>query len=85
MKYHYKVAYINANVSSSDLSNGKAGAKVAEQVEKKINSYMDQGYELYQQFQTNVFVSTGCLDGLFGGGKAPNQAIITTVFRKKVE
>jgi len=83
-KYDYKVDYISANVSVSDMNTGKAGAKIASQVQEKINGYMSQGYELYQQFHTNVMVSPGCLDGL-GGAKTRYETIISTVFRKEIE
>lgn len=82
-KYDYKVDYISANVSVSDMNTGKAGAKIASSTWEAINGYMNHGYELYQQFHTNVMVSPGCFEALWGV-KTRYETLITTVFRKEI-
>ena len=82
-KYEYKVDYINSNVSASEVSNGSAGNKVAKQVEQKITQHMQEGFELYQQFDSSVKVKQGCLAGLIGRS-SEYITITTTVFRKEI-
>jgi hypothetical protein len=82
-KYQYKVDYINSDVSQSELASGKAGTKIAQHVEEKINAYSAKGYELYNQLSTTVAVKRGCLE-IFTGKKVEYITIITTVFRKEV-
>ncbi|MEI9918556.1 MAG: hypothetical protein WDO14_07115 [Bacteroidota bacterium] len=81
-QYTYKVDYFHCNVTASDISNNTAGTKVAQQVEEKINAYMNQGFELYQQFNTVVEVKPGCLASLMGK-TVDYVTITTTVFRKE--
>ena len=82
-KFEYRVDYFNSNVTAAEVEKGTAGAKVAQQVELKINQYMNQGFELYQQFNTRVEVKPGCLSGLMGK-KTDYMTITTTVFRKEI-
>ena len=82
-KYEYKVDYFNSNVTAFEVEKKTAGAKVAQQVEQKINQYMSQGFELYQQFNTLVEVKQGCLAGLMGK-RTDYITITTTVFRKEI-
>lgn len=83
-KYHYKVEYLKANIRSSEIANGTAGMKVAEQIEEKINEQMSRGYELHQQLNTLMEIKPGCMGGLMGS-KTDFITISTTVFRKEIE
>lgn len=82
-KYEYKVDYFNSNVTEAEVAKKIAGPKIAQQVEQKINQFMNQGFELYQQFNTLVEIKPGCLAGLMGK-KADYTTITTTVFRKEI-
>lgn len=81
MQYEYKADYFKAKVTAKDVQRGFAGEKVAKQVEELVNSYNSNGFELYQQFDTQVTVNPGCLGALLGG-KASQLTITTTIFRK---
>ena len=81
-KYDYKVEYFNANASQSDIDSGEAGAKVASQMELKLQEMSDNGYEYYGRTTTNVDIEAGC-----GFGNNQNQpsnvTIPINIFRKE--
>jgi hypothetical protein len=79
-KYEFKVDYLDAKVTASDVSKGVAGQKIANQVEIKLREWMDKGYEYYSQSMVNVTVHPGCM-ALFGQ-KTENINVMVLVFRR---
>lgn len=76
--YKYRVKYLLANVTDSDITKGLAGEKVAQQMEIMFNDNMEEGYEFYSQNVVTVNVQTGC-----GSGKTSGvRSIDIAVFRK---
>jgi len=79
-KYEYKVDYLDAKVTASDVSKGNAGQKIASQVEIKLREWVDKGYEYYSQDMVHVDVNPGCM-ALFGQ-KSEKINVMVLVFRR---
>jgi hypothetical protein len=79
-RYKYKVDYLDAKVTASDVSKGSAGQKIANQVEIKLREWADKGFEYYSQGMVDVSVHPGC-SALFGQ-KTESINVMVLVFRK---
>jgi hypothetical protein len=66
MEYQYKVIAFEASVTTKDLREGKASAKVSAQLEIALQEYAREGWEMQGQYQFRVDVKAGCFEKLFG-------------------
>lgn len=86
MEYQYKVTGFEAQVTTADVRSGKAAAKVCAQLEIALQENARDGWELQGQYEFNVEVKSGCLDGIFAlfGSKSVegNFKIYQLVFKK---
>jgi hypothetical protein len=83
--HEYKVVDIKVEVSSSDLSQGNAGKKVAGLVELKLKEFARDGWEYYQLIPVEVKINKGCFGAIFNKDMPNSVDIYTLVFRRPVK
>lgn len=66
MEYQYKVINFEASVTTADVRNRKAAAKVCAQLEIMLQEYARDGWELQGQYEFSVDVKAGCFDAILG-------------------
>lgn len=78
-QYEYKVVSIQTTITQSDISKNQAGAKVAAQVEIKLQELSKAGWEFYGQYPVDVDVKSGCT-----GTKTTSATVLVLVFKRPV-
>jgi hypothetical protein len=81
VEYQYKVTSFDSQITTSDMRNGKAGAKISAQLEVLLQEYARNGWELQGQYEFTVDVKVGCIERLFGN-KDTSFRLHQLVFRK---
>ena len=83
--YDYKVVNLKVEISSGDLGSGKAGPKVAAQIEMQLKEYAREGWEFHQVMPVEVKVKKGCLGAWLEKGSPDSINLYTMVFRRVVK
>jgi hypothetical protein len=84
MNYEYKVDYIEAIVTDSDVTKGVAWSKITAQTETKLTEWNESGWEFLRSEIINAEIQeTSC----FGNktGKSQNRNVLIFVFRRDVK
>lgn len=83
--YDYKVVNLKVEISSGDLGAGKAGPKVAAQIEMQLKEYAREGWEFHQVMPVDVKIKKGCFAAIFDKNSPDSISLYTMVFRRLVK